>query len=158
MNEKINKVRISFPLNLGILEERCRSESLSRAGLTACQDKQQAGTRMSWLIAVLSLFIFFERNTSQHLTYSKLVGTDSLPSYCTCTKTFFFLMSRFEEKVCVFCELTRLRRRLMAYSWVQTHSHGSKPPSAILSHPVRPWRSTTKRLNALRHFVGETEH
>lgn len=40
--------------------------------------------------------------------------------------------------------LTRLMRRLIAYSWVQMHSHGSKPPSAI-SHQQE---STLKQ----RHF------
>lgn len=31
--------------------------------------------------------------------------------------------------------LTRLMRRLMAYSWLQMHSQGSKPPSAM-SHQI----------------------
>lgn len=38
--------------------------------------------------------------------------------------------------------LTKFRRRLIAYSWLQTHSQGSKPPSAI---SARPWNER-KRL------------
>lgn len=41
--------------------------------------------------------------------------------------------------------LTRFRRRLIAYSWLQTHSQGSKPPSAIFA---RPWNERKRLRNA----------
>lgn len=49
--------------------------------------------------------------------------------------------------------LTRLRRRLIAYSWLQTHSQGSKPPSAI---STRPW-DDRKRLWGTEMRVNKWE-
>lgn len=55
--------------------------------------------------------------------------------------------------------LTRLMRRLIAYSWVQTHSQGSKPPSAIfhLTGSTFEWDKRTVCNQDVHEQVRETE-
>lgn len=133
--------------------------------LMSSQDKHKAGTRICWLSVTLLLFISFSFVRDFHLQYFQVVFFVSSLYFskryfhftlhtwntltCPCTSTHAIIKSDAyiisdTESLSVPL-LTRLMRRLIAYSCVQMHSQGSKPPSAISYHTVstlEPSKST----------------
>lgn len=120
--------------------------------LVKTNNKQEPGCCGSWLHTLFSFSLKETHQTLHTWSLSLLIAFLVLHvhknNFCLGFIYYYFFKCRNFKKRLGLILLTRLRRRLIAYSWVQTHSHGSKPPSAILSRPVRPWRTTTTKNKA----------
>lgn len=157
---------LSFPPNLGILEEQRRYESFSGAGLTASQDKQQAGTRMLCLMTAHSLFSFSLKETHQTLhtwSLSLLIAFLVLHvhknNFCLGFFFFFFKCRNFKKRLGLFYS--------PGWEGVSLHIHGYRHTHTGQSLPLPFWaalldlgeqQQQKTRLNAPGHFVGQTEH
>lgn len=144
--------------------------------LQGSQDKHRAGTRICLLMVshqplFPSLQTYFRTDFRLYLlascfklylfaSFSQLQEEIFFTSRCILgiqlLKSSFSLKISSDSESTSVLWLTRLMRRLIAYSWVQMHSQGSKPPSAIF-HLTESTFEWDKRLYATRTYMNKWE-